>query len=106
MAKAQQKPVQQQPVENWRANVPLFRAAATAVSILLTACWFTWQGSQWVAEFKSTFARLETRLVAIEQATTDKVNVREMEHRFALLCARAPMQHRVWVCAQQAKVGN
>lgn len=88
------------PVENFRANVPLIRTLVTAGSILLSVGWLTWQGSQWVS-------RIETRLSAIETIATEKASKseaesirRETEHRFELLCARAPNAHKSWVCGE------
>ena len=78
-------------VEGWRANVPLFRAIATSASILLSVAFFTWQGSQWMA-------RIENRLVAIEQATTDKASLKDVDHKFELMCAKAPPSAKQWVC--------
>ncbi len=78
-------------VEGWRANVPLFRAIATSMSIILSVIWLSWQGSQWVT-------RIETRLSAIEMVGSTKANAQDVDYRFALQCARAPAQYKPWIC--------
>ena len=86
------------PVEGWRANLPVIRAIGTSASILLSAVWITWQGSMWVADMRSEMREIRTTLTTITKAVDEKAALKDVEYRFSLLCARAPVVHRVWVC--------
>lgn len=86
------------PAEGWRANVPLFRAIATSASILLSVIWLTWQGSQWVADIRGEMREIRTGLAAVTQSMNTKAEMRDVEHKFALMCAKAPISARQWVC--------
>ena len=87
-------------VEGWRANVPLFRAIATSGSIILSVIWLTWQGSGWVSEIRNEVRELRTAITSVTRSLDDKAGVKDVEHRFALQCARAPAQYKPWVCDQ------
>jgi hypothetical protein len=84
--------------EKMRANIPLLRTLTTATSILLSAMWLTWMGSQWVADIRSEMREIRTSLSLVTRALDDKAASKDVEHRFALMCARAPVNARAWVC--------
>jgi hypothetical protein len=81
------------PVEGWRANMPIIRTLVTAASIILSVAWATWKGSEWVN-------RIESKLASIESIASEKANARDVIHRFELICARAPVHQKTWVCTQ------
>ena len=85
-------------VEGWRANVPLFRAVGTMASILISVMWLTWQGSAWVNDIRTEMREIRNGLTAVTTAMNTKAELRDMEHRFELMCARAPAHQRPWVC--------
>lgn len=89
------------PVEGWRANIPLFRAIGTSASIILSVIWLTWMGSQWVSDMRAEMREIRTSLQAVTKALDEKAAVKDVEHRFALMCARAPNTHRSWVCGEK-----
>jgi hypothetical protein len=86
--------------------VPLFRAIATAGSILLSVAWLSWQGSQWVAEIRGEMREMRAAVVAITKGLDDKAASKDVEYRFALLCARAPAAQKVWVCGSDLPRGK
>jgi hypothetical protein len=85
-------------VEGWRANIPLFRAIGTSLSILLSVIWITWQGSQWVNDIRSEMREIRSELKATRQELTTKAELKDVVHRFELFCAKAPQQHKTWAC--------
>ena len=86
-------------IEGWRANIPIIRTMVTSASIILSVAWFTWQGSQWMYDIKSEMREMRASVTAITKTLDDKVGIREVDHRFDLMCARAPPSSKVWVCA-------
>jgi hypothetical protein len=101
MAKATRVASATAPIEGWRANVPLFRAIGTSASILLSVAWLTWQGSSWVSDVRGEMRELRQSIVAITKALDEKAAAKDVDHRFALMCARAPNIHRSWVCGEK-----
>jgi hypothetical protein len=84
--------------EKLRANIPLWRAAATSVTIILSVVWMTWQGSAWVADIRNEMREMRTSLMTVTKSLDDKAASKDVEHRFELMCARAPARDKVWVC--------
>jgi hypothetical protein len=87
-------------VEGWRANIPLFRAIATSASIIISVMFLTWQGSQWVSDMRSEMREIRVTLTTLAKAMDDKATSRDVEHRFALMCAKAPPSAKQWACTQ------
>ena len=92
--------VHEAPVEGWRANVPLFRAIGTSLSIIVSVIWLTFQGSQWVSDIRAEMREIRVGLTAVTQSMNTKAEMKDVEHRFALMCAKAPLNAKQWVCTE------
>lgn len=92
--------------EKLRANIPLWRTLGTMTTIVLSVIWMTWQGSAWVADIRSEMREMRTSLMAVTKSLDEKAAAKDVEHRFELMCARAPNMHKPWVCGTNGTGGK